>query len=369
MKVRTDSTTSNHQIDSAPQSPPLNWTLSPEIGAATPQTSHELSGLTAPPHRRSTPPTSPSSSDEESVGKPPMKRMRLNGVLPPRTERPEPSLSTQASRIGAISSTAAGSARLGGKVIDVPGLRMHERVPGRDQTVQMESAIKDALKAQHGPVEVFGYHVTSEENAIAIRDHGFSADKNQGQAGGVAGVNIHGPGLYTSRRPVDSYVMPDRTNIMYAVVHPKSVPFQQAVGGTGVSWDAASNAATLDDGDFIQSMSDERKINPNAISKVGLIPVARIPPSMPPELLAARQQMLSKPAPPRTVSADLHNWVSGAIKNDPALKDIEAETDSDKKLELIDNLAIKLDQHGDKHAEASQRLLMMDLKKRYMPPN
>jgi hypothetical protein len=386
VKLHTNPTTTNHQTGAAQQPEPLNRTLPGETGSARPQGSHELSGLTAAPRLKSSLQASagtsatkrPASDDGEDALDQPAKRIRLNGVLPSRSERPESALPAQASsagglhasQIGAISPNAAGAPQLGGKVIDVPGLPMHSQAPNKAQTEQMESAIKNALKDQHGPVEVFGYHVTTQENADAIRNHGFSADKNQGLGGGVAGMNIHGSGLYTSKRPIDDYLKPDQTNVMYAVVVPKSAEFKEAKGGTGQSWDAASNAATIHDGDFMQSMVGDRKINPSAISKVGLVPVAVIPPSMPPDLLAARQQMASKPAPARTVSPELHSWVSGAIGNHPdAQKAIEAEPNADKKLDMIADLSGKLGQGGDIHPEATQRLLMMDLKKRYMPPN
>ncbi|WP_377156431.1 hypothetical protein ACFJIX_29500 [Roseateles sp. UC29_93] len=208
----------------------------------------------------------------------PAKRMRQNAVLPPRTEHLASATTAQASQIGAISSHAAGASQLGGKVIDVPGLPMYSRVPTKGQATEIESTIKDALQGQHGPVQVFGYHVTTQENADAIRNQGFSADANHGLGGGVAGMNIHGSGLYTSIRPVDDYVKPDKTNVMYAVVAPQGAGFKEGTRGTGKSWDAASNAASAHDGDFVNSMSGDRKVNPGAISKVALVPIATIPP-------------------------------------------------------------------------------------------
>lgn len=292
--------------------------------------------------------------------------MRLNAALPPRTEHPASAMPAHVSPIGAISSHAAGAPQLGGKVIDIPDLPVHSKVPTTEQARQIESKIKNALKDQHGPVEVFGYHVTTQENADAIRNQGFSANANTGQGGGIAGMNIHGSGLYTSRRPADDYLKPNKTNVMYAVVVPQSAGFKQGTGKTGKSWDAASNAATANDGDFVNSMSGDRKVNPGAISKVGLVPVATIPPSMSPELLAMQPGASNKRVPPKTVSPELHNWISGAIeKHSDAVQAISDEPDPDKKLDLINDLRSKIVAEGGMHEDADNRLLMMDLKSRY----
>ena len=256
--------------------------------------------------------------------------------------------------------------QLGGKVIDVPGLTMHSRVPTEAQTGQIESNIKNALKDTHGPVEVFGYHVTTQENAEAIRKQGFSADENQGLGGGVAGKNIHGSGLYTSKRPTDDYVKPDKTNVMYAVVVPQSARFTEGTGKTGKSWDAASNAATAHDGDFVNSMSGDRKVNPGAISKVGLVPVATIPPSMSQELLAMQPGKSDKRVPANVVSPELQNWISGAVKKHPdAVQAIHDEKDPDKKLDRIDDLRGKIMADGGMHEDATTLRLRIELKSRY----
>lgn len=297
----------------------------------------------------------------------PAKRMRQNAVLPPRTEHLASATTAQASQIGAISSHAAGASQLGGKVIDVPGLPMYSRVPTKGQATEIESTIKDALQGQHGPVQVFGYHVTTQENADAIRNQGFSADANHGLGGGVAGMNIHGSGLYTSIRPVDDYVKPDKTNVMYAVVAPQGAGFKEGTRGTGKSWDAASNAASAHDGDFVNSMSGDRKVNPGAISKVALVPIATIPPSMPSALLAMQAGTSHRPAPAKTVSPELHDFISGAVeKHQEAVQAIHDQPDPDKKLDLIDALKNKIMADGGMPEGATSRLLMMDLKPRYL---
>ena len=374
MKLHSDAPTTNHQIGGAQQSNPLNGTPTGEGGAARPPGSYELSGLSAAPSRR---PSLPLSADSTATKRPgndgdiatdqPAKRMRQNAVLPTRPGQLASAMPTQASQIGAISSHAAGASQLGGKVIDVPGLPMHSQVPTQAQATEIESKIKDALQGQHGPVQVFGYHVTTQENANSIRNQGFSADANHGLGGGVAGMNIHGSGLYTSNRPVDDYVKPDKTNVMYAVVVPQGAGFKEGKIETGKSWDAASNAASAHDGDFVNSMSGDRKINPGAVSKVALVPVATIPPSMSPALLAMQAGNSNRPAPAKTVPPEVHDFISGAVEKHPAeVKAINEEQDPDKKLDQIAALKDQIKLNSGLPQSATDRLLMMDLKKRYL---
>jgi hypothetical protein len=87
--------------------------------------------------------------------------------------------------------------RLGGKVVDIPGLGMVFGLPDAEKAAQIKARINEAMNEKHGPVEIFGYHVTPETNVNSIRSEGFSAERNQGRAGGVAGKNIRGAGLYT----------------------------------------------------------------------------------------------------------------------------------------------------------------------------
>jgi hypothetical protein len=47
-----------------------------------------------------------------------------------------------------------------------------------------------------GAVRIVGYHVTLQENLPSLRAEGFSVQRNTGLAGGIAGKNIRGPGLY-----------------------------------------------------------------------------------------------------------------------------------------------------------------------------
>ncbi|WP_109481952.1 hypothetical protein [Paraburkholderia sp. C35] len=373
--VRIDPTGSHYDAGDAQQAASHGNAQPPQTGSARPQGAAELAGLAR--QRRSpsparTPetqkrPASPDNTDDTDIAGPATKRMRLNAVLRSPSAADD-AVNLHTSQISAIAATSPGSNPLGGKVLDAPGLSLHSSVPTGGDAIRLAADIQKALAPQHGPVEIFGYHVTSEQNAADIRSQGFSSEKNQGLAGGVSGMNIDGPGLYTSRNPSNSYVMPDRNNVMYAVVVPKDIAFKQASSGTRHTWDAASHAATLNDGDFMDSAVGERKINPAAISKVGLVPVAHIPPSMSKEQLALRADMTrDKSALPRTVTDELHNWVSSQIENNHAVQDIEAEPDPDKRLDMIQAVATSLAGRDDKHAHASQRLLMMDLKKRFMP--
>lgn len=242
---------------------------------------------------------------------------------------------------------------------------MHSKVPDTDQTSEIESTIKARLKGEHGNVQVFGYHVTTLDNANAIRNQGFSADANHGLGGGVAGMNIHGPGLYTSNRPVEDYVRPDKTNVMYAVVAPEG--FNEGEIKTADSWDNARNAASALNGDFVKSLAGERKVNPGAISKVALVPIATIPPSMSSALLAIQPGTSNRPTPARTVSPELHEFLSGAVEKHPAaVQAIHDEPDPSIKLDRVADLKDKIMESGGLPADANERLLMMDLKKRYL---
>ncbi|ALV09190.1 hypothetical protein [Roseateles depolymerans] len=373
MKLYSDAPTTKHQTGGVQPSSPLQRTSPGQGAAARPPGSFELSGLTAASSR---PPSLPLSTDstaakrpgeEDSTIDPSAKKVRRNAVLPNRPEQLASATPAQASQISALSSPAAAARPLGGKVIDVPGLTLHSQVPTKAQTSEIESKIKQALQDQHGPVQVFGYHVTTQENADAIRNQGFSADANHGLAGGVAGMNIHGPGLYTSNRPVDDYVKPDKTNVMYAVVAPQGAGFKEGKIGAGKSWDAASNAASAHDGDFVNSMTGDRKVNPGAISKVALVPIATIGPSMAPELLAMQPGASSKPAPAKTVSPELHDLISVAVKNHPAaVQAIRDEPNPDIKIDRIAELKDKIIESGGMPEGGTNRLLMMDLKKRYL---
>lgn len=322
------------------------------------------------------------SPEDATVAQPSAKKFRLTADLPARTERKDDhaleqpvahgdSSITGAEGAHAVShATRADAAPLGGKVVDIPGLPMLSHLPSSEEAAHIETAINHQLKATHGPIDVFGYHVTSEDNVESLRKEGFSADKNQGKAGGVAGMNIDGPGLYTTNHPTDSYVMPDRNNVMFAVVVPKRAGLQEAHNVNRIAWDSANHQSHVGNGDFIKSDEGEQKINPGAISKVGLVPIARIGPTMSQAQLAMRAEMgYGKPAPAKDVSAGLHEWVSGAIANHPDVPGIASEKNGDAKLDKIAGLADNLLRAQNKPADASKRLLMMDLKRRFPIPD
>ncbi|UXH79063.1 hypothetical protein [Roseateles amylovorans] len=373
MKIQGDAPTTNPPIGGAQPSNSLPRTSPGESGAARPPGGYELSGLTAATSRRPSLPLSAGSTatkrpgdDADIATDQPARQMRRIAVLPTRTGQLGSDMPAQASQIGAISAPTAGASPLGGRVIDIPGLTMHSQVPTKAQSSEIEAKIKDALQGQHGPVQVFGYHVTTQENATAIRNQGFSADANRGLGGGVAGMNIHGPGLYMSNRPVDDYVKPDKTNVMYAVVAPQGAGFKEGKIETGKSWDAVSNAASAHDGDFVNSLTGDRKVNPGSISKVALVPIATIRPSMSQSLLDMQPGNSSKPAPAKTVSPELHDFLSGAVeKHQAEVQAIHQAPNREEKLDQIAVLKDRIMESGGMPEGATSRLLMMDLKARY----
>lgn len=300
--------------------------------------------------------SSASLNDHPVVQKPAVQGPRLWTHTPPLPG---------ASSVAAVSQgEGAGKGGFGGKVIDVPNLPMLSHVPNGEETAAIGAHINQALQGKHGDVRMFGYHVTPEEYVDSIRNEGFSAEKNEGKSGGIANANIHGKGLYTSRKPCNDYVMPDKTYVMFAVVVPKKLEFKQTQRPAGKAWGSENHTGSAPSGDYVESTSSEDKIHPDAIAKVGLVPIARIEPSMSPELLAMRPTAATSGQPPRNVTPELHNWVSEKVGNDPSFKALGA-LDDDARLDKLKSVSDQLMTLPDKHPDATSRLLMMDLKKRF----
>ncbi|MBN3836089.1 hypothetical protein [Burkholderia sp. Ac-20344] len=275
--------------------------------------------------------------------------------------------------VQAVASSHGSAAQMGGKVVDVPNLPTLQGQPEQwepKQIQQVKHDIETELTKQHGhPVKVLGYHVTPDHNVESLRAEGFSADKHQGKAGGVAGTNIHGPGLYISERPTSDYARADGHDTMFAVVVP-GTGFHKSDARPAKAWASAQHHASTDTGHYMESMQGELKILPNAIGQVGLVPIARIPPSMSSAALAERASMFAKPAAPNAngVSPALHNWITGAIAGHPALKNIEAETDPENKRASIQRVVNQLDNDWNKPDGATKERLLADLNARYSIP-
>ncbi|QGZ65164.1 hypothetical protein [Paraburkholderia acidisoli] len=362
----------------------------PNAGTPTrPPEHHALGGLArmrAPSPSRSGSTKRTGSPVDESGADTPNKRPRFNAILPERAEAKSPasesewhhsmamaSSNVQTSPVAATSavSAAAGVKPLGGKVLDAPGLALHTGVPQGAQVGKMEARIKETLRAEHGEVEVFGYHVTTQENANAIRQHGFSAEANQGKGGGIGGKNFHGAGLYTSSEPTDGYAQADKTNVMFAVVHPAKAELKPGKVHTHNAWEAPVSAPGHQ-GDYIAGTDtgeSERKIHPEAIAKFGLVEVAHIPPSMPDHLLKMRANMAAAPTsgPPKHVTPELADWVRNKTAGTPELAAIKAEPDREQKVDLIYHHAGQLAAQA-RDPNITQRLVTMALKQDHLPP-
>ncbi|WP_176050094.1 hypothetical protein [Burkholderia sp. BCC1644] len=274
--------------------------------------------------------------------------------------------------VQAVASSHGSAAPMGGKVVDVPNLPTLQGQPEHwtpAQIQQVKHGIETALTKQHGhPVKVLGFHVTPEQNVESLRAEGFSAEKHQGKAGGVAGTNIHGPGLYISKHPTSDYARADGHDRMFAVVVP-GTGFHKSDERPAKAWESAQHHASADTGHYMESMQGELKILPSAIEQVGLVPIAHIPPSMSSAALAERASMFTKPAVPNGVSPELHQWITGAIAGHPALKNIETETDPENKRASIRRVVNQLDNDWAKPNDATKERLLADLNARYSIPD
>ncbi|WP_124446857.1 hypothetical protein [Burkholderia sp. Bp8992] len=275
--------------------------------------------------------------------------------------------------VQAVASSHGSAAKMGGKVIDVPDLPTLQGQPERwdpRQVQRVKHDIETRLTEQHNhPVKVLGYHVTPDHNVASLRAEGFSADKHQGQAGGVAGTNIHGPGLYISERPTSDYARADGHDTMFAVVVP-GTGFHKSNASPSKAWASAQHHASTDTGHYMESMQGELKILPGAIGQVGLVPIARIPPSMSSAALAERASMFAKPAAPNAngVSPALHAWITGAIAGHPKLKNIDTETDPERRRASIESVVTGLERDWMKPDDATRENLLADLNARYSMP-
>lgn len=274
--------------------------------------------------------------------------------------------------IQAVGSSHSSAEPMGGKVVDVANLPTLSGQPDEwtpTQIGEIKHTIETELTKKHGhPVKVLGYHVTPEHNVQSLRAEGFSAEKHQGKAGGVAGTNIHGPGLYISDHPTNDYARADGHDRMFAVVVPGN-GFRKSGERPSEAWASGQQHSGDDTGHYMESMPGEHKILPSAIAEVGLVPIAHIPPSMSQALLAERANMLAKPVLPNGVSPELHKWITGAIAGHPALKNIETETDPEKKRASIQRVANQLDNDWAKPNDATRERLLTDLKARYSIPD
>ncbi|MDR0240732.1 MAG: hypothetical protein LBJ65_03925 [Burkholderia sp.] len=275
--------------------------------------------------------------------------------------------------VQAVASSHGSAAKMGGKVVDVPNLPTLQGQPDTwkpELVQQVKHDIETKLTKQHGhPVKVLGYHVTPDHNVESLRAEGFSADKHQGKAGGVAGTNIHGPGLYISERPTDDYARADGHDTMFAVVVP-GTGFHKSDASPSKAWAPAQHHASPDTGHYMESMKGELKILPNAIGQVGLVPIAHIPPSMSSAALAERASMFTKPTAPDANGAptELQKWITSAIGGHPLLKDIEAETNPENKRARIQSVVNELNNSWTKPNDATKESLLADLNARYSIP-
>ncbi|MFM0075913.1 hypothetical protein PQQ86_32660 [Paraburkholderia sediminicola] len=271
-----------------------------------------------------------------------------------------------ASTVSAVSQSARPeTGRLGGKVVDIPGLHMVPGVPDAEKAAQIEARINEAMSEKYGEVKVFGYHVTPEANVNSIRNEGFSAEKNQGAAGGIAGMNIRGAGLYMSHKPCSDYASPDQTSVMFALVAPKDIGLKESLNSPGKLWDAKNEAADTADGDFIVSGSDSYKINPGSINKFGLVQIVRLEPRMSKEILAERAAMTAKPQAPKQPTEKLKQWVSEHAQNEPSLNNLNGLS-FDQKLEKFNTVANRLVATENAPSDAIHRLVMISLKSLYL---
>ncbi len=211
-----------------------------------------------------------------------------------------------------------------------------------------------------GAVRIVGYHVTLQENLPSLRAEGFSVQRHTGRAGGVAGKNIRGPGLYLTTRPSQDYAPPDKYSVVLAAVVPAGLTLT-ASRRTYRPWD---DDGVLDDpADYIQ-VSNEVKINPSSISKVGLVPVYHFPPRMNVETLIKPAAAISTADP-----ALLSDWVMEKLRVETLLKQegeiVESENDPDKKLDKINALANTLLTSFSPPTGVTRRQLLLHLKEKW----
>ncbi|WP_193100518.1 hypothetical protein [Burkholderia sp. Z1] len=185
-----------------------------------------------------------------------------------------------------------------------------------------------------GNMEIVGYHLSPHENQNSLISEGFSFTKNQGAGEGVAGHNKNGPGLYVSENLTSDHLSKDGVYDIYAVFRPKGGRWVQGTVKSE-SWSLNNNLNL--DGDFIRPAPNEIKINPSAISKVGLRPIGQT------KLREAPSNYLGLSVPKSRMSFDeVAAWGEEKLK-DPAfskaIKEINNENNPDVKFESIKKLS------------------------------
>jgi hypothetical protein len=206
----------------------------------------------------------PLSPDASSATQAPAKKSRSRAELPSPTgvsashgtDRPfgadtDGQRLSRTEGIQAVTFSHSEAAQMGGKVVDVPNLPTLHGQPENwapTQIDKMKHTIETELTEKHGhPVKVLGYHVTPEQNVESLRTEGFSAEKHQGKAGGVAGINIHGPGLYISDHPTSDYARADGHDRMFAVVVP-GTGFRKSDERPTAAWESTQHHPNADAG-------------------------------------------------------------------------------------------------------------------------
>ncbi|WP_157645186.1 hypothetical protein [Burkholderia ubonensis] len=252
-----------------------------------------------------------------------------------------------------------------GKVIrshgdDVASLPAYKIDTPRADMIRAAQQAVDRLYGS-GNVEIIGYHVSPARYRDSLFAEGFNPNKNTGGAGGVAGRNMRGPGLYTSVQPTLDYAAADDTSILYAVIRPTNIEWTQDTSKK-VAWAAGGGEAN---GDYYSEGHGEVKVNPASVKKVGLVELGRIDPRMERGSLGARGSMQSGRI--QSATPEMSSWIMAQVNRNADARNAISNAAGDEKLDKINAFVQSLPYNSGLFdtAATQKRLAMKTLKEHF----